>query len=104
MLQSKPGEIMRPIGLDEAAALLRISPDAMREFAAEGVIPGAKIGKEWVFLDADLIEYLKTEIKNQTSQRRGKSPERVKTAYARTVRHKPANPPELHQSSMYRSS
>lgn len=82
-------------GLEEAAAMLRISVDAMRDFAAEGVIPGAKIGKEWVFLESGLIKYLEDEIEKQTNQRRGKKPGRVPTAYARTVRHKPAPPPAL---------
>ena len=49
----------RTLGLIEAAALLRIHKDTLQRRARAGAIPGAKIGKQWVFLEADLVGYLK---------------------------------------------
>lgn len=83
------------VGLADAASLLHISTDAMRDLAASGVVPGAKIGKEWVFLASEIIEYLRGEIKKQTSMRRGEKPGRIPSAISRTVRNKPAEPPSL---------
>jgi len=86
---------MKILGLKEAAEMLRISPDCMRDLAADGSVPGAKIGKEWVFLEEELEEYLRSEIKKQTLQRRGELEQRLPSAYARTVRHRPAPPPKF---------
>jgi excisionase family DNA binding protein len=47
------------LDLEEAAAFLGLHPDTLRERAAAGTIPGAKIGKEWRFLDIDLADYLR---------------------------------------------
>jgi len=44
------------LDLTEAAAFLGLHPDTLRERAAEGKIPGAKLGKEWRFLDVDLAD------------------------------------------------
>lgn len=93
---------MKTYGLEEAAAFLNISPDTLKDFAGSGVVPGAKIGKCWVFSDESLEQYLRDEIVRQTNERRGiKSapPEEKKqppmTAYARTVRRGRAAPPLL---------
>ena len=47
------------LDLEEGAAFLGIHPDTLRERAAAGMIPGAKLGKEWRFLDVDLAEHLR---------------------------------------------
>jgi excisionase family DNA binding protein len=49
------------LNLAEAAAFLGIHGDTLRERAASGIIPGAKIGKEWRFLDVDLAKYLREQ-------------------------------------------
>lgn len=49
------------LDLTEAAAFLGLHPDTLRERAAAGIIPGAKIGKTWRFLDADLAAYLRAQ-------------------------------------------
>ncbi len=37
-----------------------MNPEALRQKAKAGVIPGAKPGKCWVFLEEDLAEYIRT--------------------------------------------
>lgn len=50
------------LGLEEAARFLGMHRDTLRERAAAGIIPGAKIGKSWRFLDADLAAYLRANV------------------------------------------
>lgn len=61
------------IGLEEAANLCRIDRETMRTFLANGDAPGAKIGKEWVCIRADLLEWLRDQIAAQQKQRRAES-------------------------------
>lgn len=56
--------------LDQAADYLKISTDTMRDLADSGTIPGAKVGKQWVFRTPDLDAYLAKEIATQTEERR----------------------------------
>ena len=44
---------------EEAAAFLGMHADTLRERAAKGIIPGAKVGKEWRFLVSDLAAHLR---------------------------------------------
>jgi hypothetical protein len=44
---------MNTLDLQAAAAFLRIHPVTLQEKARCGEIPGAKIGKCWVFVDVD---------------------------------------------------
>ena len=50
---------MKTLDLHEAAALLKLHPDTLQRRAKAGEIPGAKPGKAWVFLDEDLIAWLR---------------------------------------------
>lgn len=53
--------------LDEAAEFLGLHPSTLQERARAGLIPGAKIGKTWRFLDVDLAAYLRAQYPaNQT--------------------------------------
>jgi len=51
---------MKSLALDEAAAFLRMHPEEVRRRARLGLIPAAKPGKRWVFLEADLADYLRS--------------------------------------------
>ena len=51
---------MKTLSLTEAAAFLKMHPEAVRTRAKRGVIPGAKAGRRWVFLDIDLADYLRS--------------------------------------------
>jgi hypothetical protein len=50
---------MKTLSLPEAAAFLRCHPEWLRSQAKLGHIPGAKIGKSWVFIDEDLAAHIR---------------------------------------------
>ncbi len=52
---------MKIFDLREAAAFLRMNPETLRQKAKAGVIPGAKSGRCWVFLEEDLVTYLRSQ-------------------------------------------
>ena len=52
---------MRTLGLDEAAAFLRIHPVTLCKKAAAGKIPGARVGRRWVLIEDDLAAYLRAQ-------------------------------------------
>jgi len=51
---------IRTFTLEQAAAFLKLHPEEVRRRAKCGALPGAKTGKRWVFLDADLAEYVRS--------------------------------------------
>ena len=51
---------MKTLSLQDAAAFLRIHPETLRQAARTGRIPGAKVGRAWVFLEEDLAGYLRS--------------------------------------------
>ena len=51
---------MKTLTLQEAALFLHLHPVTVAERARAGVIPGAKPGKVWVFLEEDLARYLRS--------------------------------------------
>jgi hypothetical protein len=46
--------------LPEAAGFLKIHPEELRRRAKAGLIPGAKVGRAWVFLMEDLADHLRS--------------------------------------------
>jgi hypothetical protein len=52
---------MKTLNLKEAAELLHIHPITLQKRAAAGEIPGSKIGRAWVFVDVDLIDYIRSQ-------------------------------------------
>lgn len=52
-------------GLEEAAKLLRVSRDCLLRKARAGIVPGAKIGRSWVFVSADLIELIRQKARER---------------------------------------
>lgn len=59
---------MNTLDLRQAADFLKIHPVTLRTKAGEGEIPGAKVGRSWVFLDIDLVEYLRSQYPARASQ------------------------------------
>lgn len=53
------GPLTPTIGLEEAARLLLVSPDCLMRRARAGKVPGAKIGRRWVFVTVDLLELIR---------------------------------------------
>lgn len=52
---------MQTLDLEGAAKYLHCHEDTVRELAASGRLPGAKVGRAWVFVDVDLIEWLRAQ-------------------------------------------
>lgn len=52
---------MESLTLDEAAHFLKLHPEELRRRAKAGRIPAAKIGKCWVFLEVDLVDFLRSQ-------------------------------------------
>src|SRR5690625_2710894 len=50
---------METLNLREAAAFLRVHPETLRARAQRNQIPGAKIGRSWVFLREDLVKVIR---------------------------------------------
>ena len=55
-----PSAPLRTLSLTEAAALLRMHPEEVRRRAKCGAIPGAKLGRCWVFIEDDLADYVRS--------------------------------------------
>jgi hypothetical protein len=51
---------MKTLGLVEAATFLNMHPEELRRRAKIGAIPGAKIGRAWVFIEEDLAVCLRS--------------------------------------------
>jgi excisionase family DNA binding protein len=50
---------METLDLKGAAVVLHLHPETVRELAQAGTIPAAKIGRAWVFVKEDLIEFIR---------------------------------------------
>jgi hypothetical protein len=59
---------MNTLDLHAAAAFLHIHPVTLQEKARAGEIPGAKIGKCWVFVDVDLVEHIRAQYPRRVLQ------------------------------------
>jgi excisionase family DNA binding protein len=50
---------MKTLTLIEAAEHLKMHPQTLRQLARAGKIPAAKPGRQWCFLEADLVAWLR---------------------------------------------
>jgi hypothetical protein len=51
---------MKTLDLRQAAAALKLHPEELRRRAKRGLVPGAKVGRAWVFFQDDLVDYLRS--------------------------------------------
>ena len=87
---------MKIFNLEGAANYLQVSTETMREYAVNGLVAGAKIGKGLIFTEDDLDDYLRKEIKTQTEARRKEQVKEDKPEVAqKSHRRQPARPPAL---------
>ena len=77
---------MNTLDLQAAAAFLHIHPVTLQEKARAGEIPGAKIGKCWVFVDVDLIEHIRSQYARRVLQSERKELEPCHSISATTHR------------------
>lgn len=52
---------MRTLDLQQAAVFLKMHPEEVRRRARLGQLPGAKPGKSWVFIEDDLVDWLRAQ-------------------------------------------
>lgn len=61
---------MRTLDIEECAAYLKVDRTTVLKLAMQGVLPGAKIGRAWVFPEDELAAFLSGEVKRQQMERR----------------------------------
>jgi len=68
---------MTTLDLQQAAKLLHIHPVTLQTKAKAGEIPGSKIGKSWVFIESDLIEFIRSNYRQPSLQSEHKEQKNV---------------------------
>lgn len=63
----------RTLDLNECAEFLNVHETTAQELASAGILPGAKIGRAWVFLEEDLVEYVRSEVRRQRAARQAEA-------------------------------
>lgn len=58
---------------------MKVHTETISRLAKTGQLPGAKIGRAWVFLEEDLVEYLRDQIQAQQTMRAEESKVRDQT-------------------------
>jgi excisionase family DNA binding protein len=71
--------------LEEAARLLQLHPTTLAAKARSGEIPGAKPGKRWVFVEVDLVEYVRSHYDAKTRLTGGSKSPTVDSAYSKAL-------------------
>lgn len=61
---------MNTFDVDECAAFLKVHSNTVLELAAKGELPGAKIGRAWIFVEDDVVDYLRAKVREQTMARK----------------------------------
>ena len=59
----------RTFDIDECADFLKVDRNTALKLAQQGDLPGAKIGRAWVFLEDDMVEYLRVRVRQQMTER-----------------------------------
>jgi hypothetical protein len=57
------------LNAEGAGALLFADPEIVMALARAGEIPGTKLGKHWVFLREDVLEFLRKRVREDTEKR-----------------------------------
>jgi hypothetical protein len=52
---------MKTLDLSAAASMLHMGEDALMRKTRAGIIPGCKPGRQWIFLEVDLIEWMRSQ-------------------------------------------
>lgn len=79
---------METLNTFEASELLKCSENYIRELAESGELRGAKIGKGWIFLRSDVLDYVRHQVDTQHDRRvkEAKTDEMLELAAQRTGR------------------
>jgi len=91
------------LGLEEARALLRVSRDCLLRRARAGKVPGAKIGRQWVFIRADLVELIRKQASERACHSIAAATLRTGGVGSRSINGKSASPLERELEAKLRS-
>lgn len=69
---------MKTYDVNEAADFLKVDRSTAMNLAVDGTLPGAKVGRAWVFIEDELVNYLRDVTRKQTQERRAQA-EALKT-------------------------
>jgi len=64
---------MKTYDSNEAADFLKIDRSTALDLANLGTLPGAKVGRAWVFMEDELVAYLRDVTRKQTQARRAEA-------------------------------
>lgn len=57
-----------PIGTEEAAKMLGVTPRTVTRLAERGELPGFRVGRLWKFRPNDIKEYIEGQIRHPTDK------------------------------------
>jgi excisionase family DNA binding protein len=57
-----------PIGAEEAAKMLGVTPRTVTRLAERGEIPGFRVGRLWRFRPSDIREYIEKQLRRPADQ------------------------------------
>jgi excisionase family DNA binding protein len=60
--------LVRTFNLEEAAEFLHLHPDTLQQMAKHGEIPAAKPGKRWIFIEEDLVDWIRERYRRDKTQ------------------------------------
>lgn len=60
---SSNAPIIETCGLSEACEILRVSPSTLMRRARAGIVPGTRVGRQWVFVRDDLVQLVRAHYK-----------------------------------------
>lgn len=63
------------INLDAAAGMLFMQPASVRKKVARGEIPGAKVGRSWIFIKSDLLAHIRKLTETRQDEQTTKEPD-----------------------------
>lgn len=58
------------LDIHQAAAMLHADEETVLTLARSGELPGTKIGRPWVFLRTDVLDFLRARVGSDTAQRK----------------------------------
>ena len=90
------------ITADQCADLLRCTANQVEELTRKGELPGIKIGRSWIYVKADLLDYLAERARSEAAERRLDIQGQVNKASANVtpqIRPRRGAPPALPQPS-----
>lgn len=75
---------MTTLNLKEAAALLKMHPMSLRRQVVNGIVPGARAGRSWIFIEEDLLNWLRSQYSEEARAAGSNGDTTCPSTYAQT--------------------